>query len=125
MNHLKAWEVIHIHDRNIAHYGGLPGLADKERVKAVLSRVESHELYEHETDVYRLAALYFLALARGHVFADSNKRTAFDTAMIFFERNGITPCMRNDLEAVILQAAAGAMTVQELAAYFSLAFSEQ
>ena len=124
MNHLKAWEVIHIHDRNIAHYGGLPGLADKDRVEAVLSRVESHELYEHETDIYRLAALYFLALARGHVFADSNKRTAFDTAMIFLERNGITPRMRDDLEAVILQAATGAMTVQELATYFSLAFSD-
>lgn len=123
MNHLKAWEVIHIHDRNIARYGGLPGLADKERVNAALSRVETHELYEHETDVYRLAALYFVAIARGHVFADSNKRTAFDSAMIFLERNGITTCLRDDLEAVILRAAAGAMTVQELAAYFELAFS--
>lgn len=125
MNHLLAWEVIHIHDRNIAHYGGLPGLADQERVKAVLSRVESHELYKHETDVYRLAALYFIAIARGHVFADCNKRTAFDSAMIFLVRNGITPCMHDDLEAVILRAAAGAMPVQELAAYFSLAFSVQ
>lgn len=76
MKHLTALQVIVCHDENVRRYGGLPGIVDAARIEALLARVRNHERYEGVTDVFELAALYCVAIARGHAFLDGNKRTA-------------------------------------------------
>lgn len=107
MNHLLPAEVIALHDAVIARYGGLPGMPAHDRVEALINRVINRELYEGETDVYELAALYLYAIARGHVFNDANKRTAFAAAVLFLRRNGIRLPYRAEFEEMAVQAAAG------------------
>ncbi|PRF31372.1 hypothetical protein C6Q21_18465 [Burkholderia multivorans] len=56
--------------------GGLPGFAGVGRggVDAALARVENHAIYNGINDVFGIAAMYTVAIARGHVFNDGNKR---------------------------------------------------
>ena len=89
MKHLTALQVIVCHDENVRRYGGLPGIVDAARIEALLARVRNHERYEGVTDVFELAALYCVAIARGHAFLDGNKRTALNCTWAFLKMNGV------------------------------------
>ncbi|MFW3388437.1 UNVERIFIED_CONTAM: type II toxin-antitoxin system death-on-curing family toxin, partial [Kocuria sp. CPCC 205274] len=79
-----------IHDKMIENYGGLPGMADADRISGVLGRVENLLHYEgHMFDQFNIAALYLMAIARAHIFNDANKRTALGVALYYLQREGI------------------------------------
>jgi death-on-curing protein len=46
-------------------------------------------LYEGQTDLFELAAIYACRISQAHSFADGNKRTALLVAIGFLEANGI------------------------------------
>lgn len=79
-----------MHADLLALFGGLqgPGVGDLE---SVLNRPRTLAAYDVTADAYDIAASYAEALARGHVFADGNKRIAFDAARVFLRMNGIIP----------------------------------
>lgn len=95
---------------------GVPGIPEPRRAEALIFRVQNRAHYEGITDIFELAATYWVAIARGHIFNDGNKRTAFFVTMVFLHRNGIK-IRDNDnaLENLTVAAATGEKTVFHLA----------
>ena len=89
MNWVSAKEVIAFHDRILKQLPGVAGMPEPGRAEALIYRVQNRTHYEGITDIYELAATYWIAISRGHIFNDGNKRTAFFVTMTFLYRNGI------------------------------------
>lgn len=116
MRWISAQEVIAFHDRLFASLPGIPGMPDPDRANAIIYRVQNKLYYENSNDVYELAAIYLIAIARGHIFFDGNKRTAFFVAMAFLNRNGmIVRDEDNTLEELTVSAATGDFSVEDIA----------
>lgn len=116
MKWVSATEVVDFHRRIMLISPGMPGVSDADRATAIISRVHNLAHYEGMTNVFDLAACYLVAIARGHIFNDGNKRTAFFTAMVFLSRNGIL--IRDDgdeLEKLTVRVATGELRMEELA----------
>ena len=122
MKHLTAAQLIIGHDECILRYGGLQGTPDPMKVQVLIERVRNFERYEGIDNVFALAAMYCVAIARGHVFLDGNKRTAVNATYVFLKENGIKTRALPDLEETVLKVATGEMTVNELTEYFARAF---
>ncbi|HIE6169867.1 TPA: type II toxin-antitoxin system death-on-curing family toxin [Proteus mirabilis] len=113
---VSAQEVIAFHDRILQRFPGVAGMSDPGRAEALIYRVQNRKHYEGITDVFELAATYWVAIARGHIFNDGNKRTAFFVTMTFLSRNGIRiRDTGNMLENLTVEAATGEKTVDQLA----------
>lgn len=113
---VSAQEVIAFHDRILQRFPGVAGMSDPGREEALIYRVQNRKHYEGITDVFELAATYWVAIARGHIFNDGNKRTAFFVTMTFLYRNGIRiRDTGNMLENLTVEAATGEKTVDQLA----------
>ncbi|MBT9182757.1 type II toxin-antitoxin system death-on-curing family toxin [Pectobacterium punjabense] len=116
MNWVSAQEVIAFHDRILRHLPGVAGMSDPGRAEAIIYRVQNRTHYEGITDIFELAATYWVAVARGHIFNDGNKRTAFFVTMTFLYRNGVLVRDNdNTLENLTVEAATGTKNVDELA----------
>ncbi|MGK3142277.1 type II toxin-antitoxin system death-on-curing family toxin [Pantoea sp. C2G6] len=117
MKWVSAQEVIAFHDRLLATLPGVQGMPEPERAEAIICRVQNQLYYEDVNDLYELAAIYLIAIARGHIFNDGNKRTAFFVTMVFLNRNGIAVRDEDDeLEELTVSAATGAVSSGEVAA---------
>ncbi|MBI6327271.1 type II toxin-antitoxin system death-on-curing family toxin [Proteus mirabilis] len=113
---VSAQEVIAFHDRILQRFPGVAGMSDPGRAEALIYRVQNRKHYEGITDVFELAATYWVAIARGDIFNDGNKRTAFFVTMTFLYRNGIRiRDTGNMLENLTVEAATGEKTVDQLA----------
>ncbi|EHD22792.1 MULTISPECIES: type II toxin-antitoxin system death-on-curing family toxin [Brenneria] len=113
---VSAQEVIAFHDCILQRFPGVAGMPDSGRAEALIYRVQNRTHYEGVTDVFELAATYWVAIARGHIFNDGNKRTAFFVTMTFLYRNGISiRDTDNTLENLTVEAATGEKTVDQLA----------
>ena len=113
---VSAQEVIAFHDRILQRFPGVAGMSDPGRAEALIYRVQNRKHYEGITDVFELAATYWVAIARGRIFNDGNKRTAFFVTMTFLYRNGIRiRDTGNMLENLTVEAATGEKTVEQLA----------
>ena len=116
MNWVSAQEVIAFHDRILQRLPGVAGMPDPGRAEAIIYRVQNRTHYEGITDVFELAATYWVAVARGHIFNDGNKRTAFFVTMTLLYRNGVLVRDNdNTLENLTVEAATGAKNVDQLA----------
>lgn len=113
---VSAQEVIAFHARILQRLPGVAGMPDPGRAEALIYRVQNRTHYEGVTDIFELAATYWVAIARGHIFNDGNKRTAFFVAITFLYRNGIRiRDTDNTLENLTVEAATGEKTVDQLA----------
>jgi len=59
--------------------------------------------------------MYAVAIARGHVFNDGNKRTALVCGLTFLARDQIAISRSAHLEAVMVDVAQGLVDARELA----------
>ena len=121
MIHLTPLQVIVCHDENIRRYGGLPGIVDPTKIEVLLERVRNYERYEGLTDVFALAAMYCVAIARGHAFLAGNKRTAINCTYAFLKRNGVSTVVPHDLEEAVIKVATGEMSATNFADYLRTA----
>ncbi|MEG3131855.1 type II toxin-antitoxin system death-on-curing family toxin [Pantoea cypripedii] len=115
MNHVSAEEVIALHDYILKRYAGVAGMQDPGRAEAIVTRVINREYYEGLEDVFEIAATYWIAIARGHIFADANKRTSLNVTMLFLKRNGIRVADRPELVELTVMAAIGEASTTFLA----------
>lgn len=116
MKWVSASEVIAFHDRILQHLPGVKGMSDPGRAEAIIYRVQNRFHCEGVNDIFELAATYWVAIARGHIFNDGNKRTAFFITMTFQARNGyLIADEDNRLEELTVLAATGEATVVVLA----------
>ncbi|WP_431047603.1 type II toxin-antitoxin system death-on-curing family toxin [Roseateles sp. L2-2] len=62
--------------------------------------------------------MYAVAIARGHVFNDGNKRTALLSALAHLDSEGVLLQRSRDLEEVMVDVAQGHLDEKDLAAIF-------
>ena len=114
MKLVSSEEVIEFHDRLISRDGGVAGMADPGRADAIIHRVLNMHHYEGVTDFFELAAVYLVAIARGHIFNDANKRTALFVAQVFLKRNGVqiinSRISCDEMQIIAVNAATGEYT---------------
>ncbi|ACR68088.1 type II toxin-antitoxin system death-on-curing family toxin [Edwardsiella ictaluri] len=115
---MDAHLVIGIHDFILAHEPGLVGYQDAGRVDATLARVDNRILYEQMNDIFQIAAAYAVSIARGHVFADANKRTALVTALTYLDMQGVNLKRTQKLEDIMVDVAEGTLDLDDLADIF-------
>ncbi len=85
---LALEEVIAAHERQVARFGGPPGIRDQSVLESALGRPQNKWNYG-ETDLAVLAAAYAFGIARNHAFVDGNKRAAFVSLVLFLRLNGV------------------------------------
>ncbi|WP_109398514.1 type II toxin-antitoxin system death-on-curing family toxin [Proteus faecis] len=116
MNWVSAKEVIAFHDKILKQLPSVAGMPDPERAEALIYQVQNRTHYEGITDSYELAVTYWIAISRGRIFNDGNKRTAFFVTMVFLYCNGIKIIDVDDvLENLTVDTATGAKNSQQLA----------
>ena len=81
-------EVLVIHERQLARFGGAAGIRDQGMLESALSRPVNKWEYER-ADIVDLAAAYAFGIARNHPFVDGNKRVAFLAMGAFLRLNGL------------------------------------
>ncbi|PAP23182.1 Fic family protein, partial [Salmonella enterica] len=69
---------------------------------------------EGVTDVWLLAAMHMLAISRGHINNDGNKRTALFITLQFLKRNGITLAANPDNVEKTVDAPAERQTLEQI-----------
>ncbi len=91
-------------------------MSDPDRADAIIHRVLNMIHYEGMADVFDVAATYLVAIARGHIFNDANKRTALFVTQVFLKRNGVQICNSrtslDEMQTITLNAATGEYTWQ-------------
>lgn len=81
---------------------------DINKLEGALYRVQTLKEYENCNDIFQLAAMYLIAIAKAHAFFDANKRTAFQTASLFLDTNGkIELDSKHELAKLTVLAAIG------------------
>jgi len=112
---ISAEEIIRFHDKLLQITPGVPGMPDPGRAEALLYRVLNKYEYEGVNDVWQLAAMHLLAISRGHIFNDGNKRTALFVTLLFLKRNGIILPSNSHFVELTVDAAAGQLSVEQIA----------
>ncbi|EMW1078332.1 type II toxin-antitoxin system death-on-curing family toxin [Salmonella enterica] len=112
---ISAEEIIQFHDRLLRVTPGVTGMPDPGRAEALMYRVLNQIEYEGVTDVWLLAAMHLLAISRGHIFNDGNKRTALFITLLFLNRNGVSLAANPDFVDMTVDAAAGRLTLEQIA----------
>jgi death-on-curing protein len=113
---LEPEEVIELHDAAVEAYGGSLGLRDHGGLISAVHAPRNHWYYTGG-DLYDLAAVLLIHLARNHPFVDGNKRAALASALVFLDAHGGTLAADPDrMEELTLLAAQGKMDAESLAA---------
>ncbi|OBR52364.1 type II toxin-antitoxin system death-on-curing family toxin [Paraburkholderia tropica] len=114
---LDAAFVLQIHEEILQDEPGLGGFAGPgfAGLESALQRVENWAAYAGLDDVFGTAAMYAVAIARGHLFNDANKRTALVTALTYLRLQDITVDRCARLEDDMVAVAEGALDAQEFA----------
>ncbi|WP_395398654.1 type II toxin-antitoxin system death-on-curing family toxin (plasmid) [Pseudoduganella sp. UC29_106] len=119
---IDAQVVIAIHDAILATEPGLHGGYGQGPLEGALGRVANATEYDGLDDIYEISALYAVALARGHVFNDANKRTALVTALTYLATQGVDIERSPELEDIMVDVAEGYLNHVDLATIlFSIA----
>lgn len=102
--------VLILHEQSLADFGGSAGIRDAGLLESALERPKNTFAYGKPT-LFTVAASYAFGLAKNHPFIDGNKRTAFVTAVLFLELNGMV-FRAGEVDATIqtLALAAGELT---------------
>jgi death-on-curing protein len=77
-------DVIAVHARLIARFGGSLGIRDRGALEAAVARPQSG----YYSDIVQEAAALWESLSQNHPFVDGNKRVAVTTMAAFLSVNG-------------------------------------
>jgi death-on-curing protein len=115
INFLSFDDLLEIHSRQLALYGGGEGFIDRNVVESALAQPQASMFgrYLHE-DVAVMAAAYLFHFAAAQGFVDGNKRTAAGCATIFLARNGYDlDCTADELYELTMNVANNRMRKEE------------
>lgn len=122
---IDALKVIEIHDLILRDEPGLQGSHGVGPLEGALARIDAKIHYDGLDDIFDIAAMYAVALARGHVFNDANKRTALVTALTYLSLEGVEIPRNDVLEDIMVDVAEGNLGQQELSdLLYSLSFAQ-
>jgi death-on-curing protein len=112
---LTTDQVLRIHARSLAEFGGLAGLSDPGAVESAVMAVQNHFNYTGG-DIFDLAGVLLWHLASDHPFADGNKRAALASALVLLVVNGVALAQDDDLfETLTLAVAKGEINKEQVA----------
>ncbi len=115
---IEARDVLAIHDRLLALYGGAAGLRDRGLLKSALARPRQSYTYSETSDVIEMAALYTAGIVRNHPLIDGNKRTGFVIGVLFHELHGFDfKASEADATQAVMALAAGTLDEAGYAAW--------
>jgi death-on-curing protein len=112
---IDAQKVTEIHDLILSTEQGLSGDYGVGKLEGALSRITNMVLYEGMDDVFEIAAMYAVAIGRGHVFVDANKRTALVTSLAYLSIQGFDVPRSDQLEQIMVDVAEGTLDYKEMA----------
>ncbi len=76
IKYLTAKDVLFYHDIILKDTVEDQGIAPHTSIESALHRIDHHITYDDLDDIYEIAALYGVAIAKGHCFNNGNKRTS-------------------------------------------------
>jgi death-on-curing protein len=98
-------QVERIHARQLAAFGGTPGIRDRGGMESAVVQPQNIHFYAGG-DLYEIAAGYAFHIAQAQAFLDGNKRTATGVALDFLELNGVqTSPATKELHAAMIAIA--------------------
>lgn len=120
--YLSKAQVLALHKRILAEFGGLAGLRDRGALEAAVERpcmtFAGHELYP---DIPAKAAALMHSLVCNHPFIDGNKRVGAAAAELFARANDLTLAADDDaLFDVTMALANGRVSIEELTIWFRM-----
>jgi len=113
-------DVLTIHERQLARFGGIAGVRDRSLLGSALAqpRAQFGGEFLHE-DPFLMAAAYLFHLVKNHPFLDGNKRTGLITALTFLGLNGFDVRLPSErLYEATMAVAEGRLDKAGLAALF-------
>lgn len=78
-------DVLALHQRQLEHFGGAPGIRDAGLIEAALARPQSG----YYKDLIEEAAALWESLTMNHGFIDGNKRVGLAATYVFLRINGL------------------------------------
>lgn len=106
--------VLAIYQTILENEPGLKGIPDIGKLESALSRIDNWILYENTNDIFDIAALYAIALAKAHAFPDGNKRTALVTMLTYLDLQGIDIPPNHSLDDTMVDVASGKLNLFSL-----------
>lgn len=117
---LSFAEAVEIHQYQIGHFGGDPGIRDVDLLRSALAIPSAtfDGRFLH-SGIEEMAAAYLFHLVENHPFVDGNKRTGTMAAIIFLDLNGYDFDAGNEeLVGIVMKTASGKSSKAELATFF-------
>lgn len=99
--------VLAIHHTILETEPGLKGKPDIAKLDSALARIDNWMLYENTDNIFDIAALYAVAIAKAHAFPDGNKRTALVTMLTYLDLQGINIPPNHGLDDTMVDVASG------------------
>jgi death-on-curing protein len=118
--YLSVDQVLLLHELQIEHFGGSPGLRDRGGLESAVARAtmtfDGEDLYP---DAAVKAAALMHSLVMNHPFVDGNKRVGVAAAEFFLQLNGFRLGASNkELEELTLSVARGELDAESLGIWF-------
>lgn len=106
IKYLAVEDVLTLHKAILEDTKEDKGLAPHTSIFSALHRIDDHITYNGLNDIYEIAALYGIAIAKGHCFNNGNKRTALVSMLTFLLINKIDINVSNEIiEETIVEIA--------------------
>jgi death-on-curing protein len=118
---LSVDDVIEIHNRVIAEFGGDPGMRDRGLLESAVAM--PHATFSGDylhSQLFEMAAAYHFHICANHPFVDGNKRVAVTAAEVFLLANGYELQAGDvELEEITLGVAEGRATKGQVTEFFA------
>ena len=107
---IETRDVLALHNRLLALYGGPTGLRDDALLQSAIARPRQLYVYLENAGIVDMATAYTAGIVRNHPFVDGNKRTGFVVGILFLELNGYRFTATEESAAqAVLELAAGTL----------------
>ena len=107
---IETRDVLALHNRLLALYGGPTGLRDDVLLQSAIARPRQLYVYLENAGIVDMATAYTAGIVRNHPFVDGNKRTGFVVGILFLELNGYRFTATEESAAqAVLELAAGTL----------------
>jgi death-on-curing protein len=114
---LTVADVLDIHQRQLARFGGADGICDMGLLESAIAQpMATFDGQFVHSELFDMAAAYLFHIVSNHAFVDGNKRTGLLAALVFLDINGFSIEHSSDaLYDLTMAVAQGQKTKQEVA----------
>lgn len=109
--------VLSIHEQILSTEKGLKGSVDLGKLDSALNRIDNWQTYDNTDNIFDIAALYAVAIAKAHAFSDGNKRTAMVTMLSYLKTQGVIIKENIGLDDIMVLVADSKISIDELSVF--------